>query len=145
MKKTLAKVAVASMMFGGLLGLGTAPATAACNSNPNAGVYYYDTTTCGTLIYSANGYTAPNSFGSNNNKISSVNQSRATGGGSWRAYLYGGIGHNNLLIGLSNASTTSGKSWNLANYADGVNNNTDSICQDRVIGSYSAAECLTGG
>ena len=129
-----------SLFFGGMVGVGIPSALAACATNPSSGVYYYNTHTCDTLIYSADGYTAPDSFGANNNKIGSVLESKAVGG-SWRAYLYGGINHTGLLVGLSNASTTQGKSWDLSTL-QGVDNETDSICQNRVTGPYSAADCL---
>jgi hypothetical protein len=115
----------------------TDPAWAACSTA--TGISFYDNANCTTFLKTINGDTQINDLGATSpnmkDKISSVLESPATSQGSWRLYLHSSINLGGTYLGLSNASTTSFKYWNLSQL--NFDNKAESLCQFRAVGSSS--------
>jgi hypothetical protein len=116
------RLAVVASLAGGALASAALPANAACATTTSYGIFYYIDVNCASTSYlgkiatDAQYDNLATQLGSSwNNSISSVNESKSTGGESWRLYLSDNINQGSPTLGLSNASTTSAKSWNLTN------------------------------
>jgi hypothetical protein len=127
----------ALLLSGAIMVTGPASADAACSTS--TGISYYLNTGCSSLLKTINGDTTINDLSTQspnmNNNISSVSESPANSQGSWRLYLYDSINRSGTYLGLSNASTTSFKSWDLTQL--NFNDLASSLCQIRVVGTSS--------
>ena len=134
--RRLSIAVVTAAAVGGAVVLSAAPASAACStSGSQIGIYYYGENSCASTSYlgKINADTAINDlslYGPEwDNNISSVNESPKDSGGSWRLYLYQFPLKTGSAIGLSNASTTVSKSWNLDQLS--FDNKASSLMQTR--------------
>ncbi len=135
-KQLTTRVSVIMTMMLGLFGTAAvampSAAFATCSTSPNlTGIYYYTNINCGSYLDKINADVEIDSLADYapgwNNSISSVDESPQIGDERWRLYMYNAIDLSGASIGLSNASTTASKFWNMTEL--GFNDEASSLIQ----------------